>query len=156
MPWESDSKDAEATGSLKLKREDMNQILATYADECEKTEYKFAELWFRHTYRDRWEREFEEAEVVIRYPDTFDVTPFAEILEQAQAAMSLEMPPRFMQELRKRLVAEFLPDATPAVMEEIDQQLEAQAKQQPKDQQLEFKAKLQKLAGAGSGFGAAA
>jgi hypothetical protein len=131
VPWEADSKDAEATGSLKLKREDMNQVLASYADECEKAEYSIAELWFRAEYGDRWEKEFERAEVVIRYPDTFDVTPFAEILEQAQAAVAIEMPASFMKELRRRLVAKFLPDATPAVIAEIDAELEQMAKEPP-------------------------
>jgi hypothetical protein len=58
----------------------MNQILAGYADECEKAEYQFVELWFRGTYGpSRWEARTQgDAEVVIRYPDTFDVTPFAE------------------------------------------------------------------------------
>jgi hypothetical protein len=129
VPWEADSRDAEATGSLKLKREDMNQILASYADECEKAEYQFAELWFRAEYGERWKVELDAAQVVIRYPDTFDVTPFAEILEQAQAAVAIDMPPAFMRELRRRLIAKFLPDATPAVMQDIDAQLEEMAKQ---------------------------
>jgi hypothetical protein len=44
VPYESDSKDAEAEGSLKLKHEDMNQILAGYGQECEKAEYAIAKL----------------------------------------------------------------------------------------------------------------
>jgi hypothetical protein len=88
----------------------MNQILSGYADECEKAEYQFVELWFRATYgADRWKPEIDAAEVVIRYPDTFDVTPFAEVLEQAQAALTLEMPHEFMVELRRRLVGNSCP-----------------------------------------------
>lgn len=128
LPWEADSRVAEAAASLKLKREDMNQILAQYADEAELTEYLIAQLWFRAEYGpDRWEQEWERAEVVIRYPDTFDVTPFAEILEQAQAAVALDMPPSFMKELKRRLVDKFLPDAPQATLDDITTELEKQA-----------------------------
>lgn len=151
IPWEGDSKQREAAGSLKLKREDMNQVLADYADLCERAEYQFVELWFRQEYGESWERELKNAEVVIRYPDTFDVSPFAELLEQAQAALTLELPPAAMKEIRRRVIAKFLPDATPAVLETIEKELDQQAKQAPQQAQLEMKAKLQKLAGGGGG-----
>jgi hypothetical protein len=132
IPWETDTRDAEAEGSLKLKREDMNQILASYGDECEKAEYEFVELWFRAKYGEsNWEQRLEEAKVVIRYPESFDVTPFSEILEQAQAAITIEMPPAFMKELRRRLVAKFLPDAGPDIIDAIDKELEKMAKEPP-------------------------
>jgi hypothetical protein len=135
IPWESDSKDAEATGSMKLKREDMNQVLAGYADECEKAEYRPRRtLVPRRVWAERWKAELGKAEVVIRYPDTFDVTPFADILEQAQAALTLgldDMSKTFRVELRRRLVAKFLPDATPDVIATIDDELEAAAEQGP-------------------------
>ena len=129
VPWEADSKDAEAEGSLKLKREDMNQVLASYADECEKAEYEIARLWFRTTHGKAWQREWDAAEVVIRYPDTFDVTPFAEILEQAQAAVALEMPAEFMAELKKRLVQKFIPDASPELVGRIEKAIDTAAKE---------------------------
>ncbi len=138
VPFESDSKDAEAEGSLKLKREDMNQILAGYASECEKAEYQIAKMWFRGTYGpDAWEAEWDKAEVQIQYPQTFDVTPFAEILEQAQAAVSLEMGPKFMAEQRKRLVPKFLPDLPPSTKQEIEQEIETIPVKSPAQQKLE-------------------
>lgn len=133
VPWEADSRDAEATGSLKLKREDMNQVLASYADECEKAEYQFVELWFRHEYGDRWQDELARAEVVIRYPDTFDVTPFAELLEQAQAATALDLPPTAMKEIVKRVIAKFLPDLAPNVRAQVEKELEEQAQNPPQN-----------------------
>jgi hypothetical protein len=131
VPWEADSRDAEAAESMKLKREDMNQVLATYADECEKTEYEIVELWFRAHYgENRWQAEMEAAKVTIRYPDTFDVTPFAELLEQAQAAQTINMGPTFMKELRRRLVQRFIPDATEDILNQINKDLETMAKQE--------------------------
>jgi hypothetical protein len=151
VPWESDSKDAEATGSLKLKREDMNQVLASYADECEKAEYQFVELWFRHKHGDRWQQELETAQVVIRYPDTFDVTPFAELLEEAQAAVALDLPPTAMKEIRRRVIAKFLPDVTPSVLEAIGKELDELAVNEPKQRAAELKAALVKASGGAYG-----
>jgi len=115
VPWEADSRDAEAEGSHKLKREELNQRLSSYADEIEKAEYKLVELFYRAMHgADAYEKALEKDQVVIRYPDTFDITPFAEVLEQAQAAISLGMPALFLKELRKRLVSKFMPDLPPA------------------------------------------
>lgn len=147
VAFESDSKDAEAEGSLKLKREDMNQTLSKYCDECEKTEYAIARLWFRDQYGDSdWEQRFEDAEVVIRYPDVFEPTPFTEILEQAQAAITLEMPPTFMREVKKRLIPKFLPDAPPQVIEDIEKELEKAAKQAATMDQQTHQASLKSIA----------
>jgi len=138
IPWESDSKDAEAEGSLKLKREDMNQVLASYGTECEKAEYQIAKLWFRAIYGlERWEQEWDTAQVKIAYPKTFDVTPFAEMLEQSQAAVSLEMGPTFMKELRASLVPKFLPNLTPETQAAIEKELEAAPVKSPAQQKLE-------------------
>jgi len=137
IPWETDSKDAEAEGSLKLKREDMNQVLANYANECQKAEYAIAELWFRSQYGEAWEQKYDAAEVEIRYPTTFDVTPFAELIEQSQAAVGLEMPPTFMNELRKRLVSKFLPEVSTQVMDAIEQEMDAMPVTSPAQQRAE-------------------
>lgn len=139
IPWESDSKDAEAQGSLKLKREDMNQILAGYASECEKAEYQIAKLWFRGQYGESWEAEWDKAEVQINYPQTFDVTPFAELLEQAQAGQALELgrSQTFSFEQSKRLVTKFLPDLPPETLSEIEKELEAAPVKSPAQQKLE-------------------
>lgn len=138
IPFESDSKDAEAQGSLKLKREDMNQVLSGYAKECEQAEYKIAELWFRSQYGETdWEKQYEDAEVVIRYPQTFDVTPFAELLEQAQAASTLEYGPKFMEELRKRLIPKFLPDLPSSTQDELEKELASMPVKSPLQQKQE-------------------
>jgi hypothetical protein len=144
VPWESDSLDAESEGSLKLKREDMNQVLANYGDECEKAEIEIAKLWFRAEYGDSWEKKFEEAEVVIRYPDNFDVTPFAEILEQTQAAVTLPMGALFTAEMCKRLVPRFIPDLpldiADTIEKEIDEAAKAAAEMERKTKEAELKA----------------
>jgi hypothetical protein len=40
----------------------------------ERTDYDLARIWFQATNGNRWPEEWDQANVVIRYPDTFDVT----------------------------------------------------------------------------------
>lgn len=148
VPWESDSRDAESEGSMKLKREDMNQILADYAAELEKAEYALAERWFRGTYGASWKQQWDAAEPTINYPRTFDVTPFQEMLEQAQAALALPLGQvkAFLIELCKKLLPLFLPNLSESTHKAIVQELEAMPS--PQEQR---EAQLQRLA---TGFAA--
>ncbi len=128
LKWESDSKDTESEGSLKIKREDMNQRLAKYADEMEKADYKLTELFYRAQFgADAALNKLEHDEVTIKYPDTFDLTPFDALLEQADAAMSLGMPAPFLKALRKILSRKFegIADLPDKQLEEIDKAIES-------------------------------
>jgi hypothetical protein len=127
--WEADSRDAEATGSLLVKREDLNTQLSQYADEIERADYAIAKLFYLATKgADQGEQAYMKDAIQTRFPDTFDVTPFADLLEEAQAALNLGMPIEFKQELRKRLVDKFLPDLPDdlknKILAAIDQQAE--------------------------------
>lgn len=148
VPWESDSRDAESEGSMKLKREDMNQILADYASELEKAEYALAERWFRGMYGARWEAEWKAAEPSIVYAKTFDVTPFQEMLTQAQAALALPLgqSKAFLLELCKLLLPMFLPNLPESVQMAIEKELEAL----PTPQEAR-EARMQQMAGAFAG-----
>lgn len=127
VPWEADSRDAESEGSMKLKREDMNQVLSGYATRLEKAEYELAELFFRAQYGAAgWQKAWDEAEPIIRYDRTFDVTPFADMLEQAQAALALPLgqSKTFLFELAMRLLPLFLTNADETTMATIASELE--------------------------------
>jgi hypothetical protein len=140
LQWESDTKDAEAEGSLKLKREDMNQRLAQLADELEKADYSLAKLWYRATYGvDAGDQRFEKDQIQILYPQTFHETPFDQLLEQSQAAISLGMPALFLKELRKRLVSKFLPDAPDEVIQQVNKAIDTQPDDLTPDQQMRLK-----------------
>lgn len=120
VQWESDTKDAEAAGSLKLKREDMNSRLSSYADEVEKADYALAKLWFRAMRgADAGEKALDDAKLEIRYPDTFDTTPFEAVLQQAQSALALDYPQVVMNEILKTLLPKFLPDLDEATMQAL-------------------------------------
>lgn len=123
VQWESDSKDAEAEGSLVVKREEMNTRLAAYADECEQTEYQLAELFYRWKVgADRAEKAMEADSVTIAYPSRFSAEPFETVLKQVQAAMSIGMPTEFLKAMRKALITKFegMANLTPAEIKEIE------------------------------------
>lgn len=127
MPWEADSKDAEAEGSLKLKREDLNLNLSGHADHLERAEYEMAELWFRAEYgAEKWQDEWAKVEPAINYPRNFDATPFQEMLEQAQAALALPLgqSKTFLLELCKLLLPIFLPNLAESALTAIIAELE--------------------------------
>src|SRR5262245_19214116 len=123
VAWESDSLDAEAVGSLKIKREDMNQRLSGYADNLEKADYWLAEMFYRAKYGgESAEQKYEDDDVQIKYPDNFDLTPFDAVLQQAQAATNLGMPTEFLKELRKLLARKFegMADLPAEVLKKLD------------------------------------
>jgi hypothetical protein len=145
-PFEADSRDAEAEGSLQLKREDFNQGLSSLADECEKAEYQIAELFFRAHYGVNWEREYETADLSIAYPRDFDPTPFDDLLSQAQALIAIGMPHEVMKAIRKQIVPQALPGATAAqlntLIDAIDK-MEDPAEVAQKNQEALIKARFE-------------
>lgn len=153
LAWESDSKDAEALGSIKFKREDMNQRLSAYADNIEKADYCLADLFYRAKFgAEQGPTKLENDQLTIKYPDNFDMTPFDELLEQAQTAMSLAMPSAFLKELRKMLVRKFegMADLPETLLEEIDDAIDtAPDDMSPQEQsmkQMEMRFGLQSAA----------
>jgi hypothetical protein len=105
----------------------MNQRLSGYADELETADYALAELFYRSQYGPDGAKRLEKDDVQVKYPDTFDMTPFEQVLEQAEAAMSLGMPPLFLKELRKRLARKFdgMADLPPKTLDDIDEQIDS-------------------------------
>jgi hypothetical protein len=156
LQWESDTKDAEAEGSLKLKREDMNQRLAQLGDELEKADQAIARLWYRATYgAEDGQRKYDEDQVTIIYPQTFNETPFEELIEQATASQSLGMPSVFLKEQRKRLVTRFLPDAPPELIKKINDEIDAMPDDLSPDDKMRLKVEgaLGAVKGEKPGFG---
>lgn len=152
VPWESDSKTAEAAGSRQLKREELNTRLAAYASECQRTDRMLAQFFYRAYYgAERGMKKFEEDRVTIEYPDTFDVTPFEDVLAQAQSALSLGMPTEVLKAIRKQLLQKFLPEATPEQVKELEAAIDAAAPDLTPDQRLQQRMTM--LASAGSKFG---
>lgn len=107
-PWESDSKDAEATGSLKLKRQDMHNTLSKYVAELQRTENTLLELTYEAFYGDATRAEQDGASVA--YPDTFEVPDFNEVAKAAGAVIGLDVGETATKEIKTRVVMSYLND----------------------------------------------
>jgi hypothetical protein len=127
VPFETDTRDAESEGSMKLKREDMNQVLASYADELQRAEARITELYFRAEYGDRWEAEMDATQPETVYPENFELADFEQMIQRSQAALGLPLgrSKTFMSELSKRMASEFMPDLSQDVKAKIEAEIDA-------------------------------
>ncbi len=127
IPYEQDSREAETAEAKRLKRADYATVLSMYADELTRAEMAIAELWFRGTYGDQWEREWDRAGLQIQYASQFDAPDATELLGMAQAAMALPVgeSKTFRVELGTKMIPTFLPDAGQDVQGAIRSELEA-------------------------------
>jgi hypothetical protein len=138
VAWESDSKDAETAESRQLKKEDLHQMLAGFAAECEVAERQLAELVYRGAYGDGWQKQWDADGPVINYPDSFDVTMLADKLEEAAAAFSLELGETATRQMKKRLVPELLPGLTQEEQKQIETEIDAVPVQSEQEKQAEL------------------
>ena len=153
--WDSDSKDAESADSRKLKKEDLHQMLAGYASECEQTERKLAELVYRANYGDRWQDQWTKDQPSISYPDEFDVTGLLDELEAVTQGMALELGDTATKAMKKRAVPKLLPNLPQAVLQTIEEEIDAMevktaAQQEAELMQMRFGV-AQPMSGAPSG-----
>lgn len=121
--WESDSRDAEAADSRKLKKEDLHQMLAGYAAECEIAENAIAKLVYRAHYGDRWQQQWDADQPIIAYPDEFDVTGLLDELEAVAQGLALELGETATKEMKKRVVPKLLPGLPQSVLQTIEQEI---------------------------------
>ena len=125
LPWEGDSRAAESGDSRRIKREDLNQTLARYADEVQTAERTLAQLWFRAEYGDRWTQELEAAEVEVSYPNTFDSEVLDDTITRTQLALTLRLGKTATDALKRQLVGKLLPDVPPSQMSAIEAEIAA-------------------------------
>lgn len=127
VPFEIDSRDAESEGALKLKREDMKEILSDYANELERFERQIADFWWRAEFgADAGPAKLAEEGLTIRYDRQFDVTPFQELLDQGTAMLSLKMPWKVVQAVQKRTLPYLLPDASQELVDQLTTEIDSQ------------------------------
>lgn len=125
LPWEGDSRAAESGDSRRIKREDLNQTLARYADEVQTAERALAQLWCKATYGATWEREWDQADIEVSYPETFDSEVLDDTLTRAQLALTLRLGKTATDSLKRELVGKLLPDLSPATVSAIEAEIAA-------------------------------
>jgi hypothetical protein len=138
VAWESDSRDAEAADSRKLKKEDLHQMLAGYAAECEDTEIQIAKLVYRAHFGEQWQTQWDKDQPSISYPDDFDVESLTEMLENATAAQALELGETATKELKKRVATHLLPGLSQPLAQKIEEEIEALEVKTAAEQEMEL------------------
>lgn len=125
--WEGDSKQTESGDSRKLKKEDLHQMLAGYAAECQNAEIQMAKLVYRANFGDNWYAQWEADKPSISYPDTFDVTDLLTELETVTQGIALELGETATKEMKKAVARKLLPNLPQPTQAQVDKEI-AEAK----------------------------
>ena len=149
LPWDTDSREAESAESRRIKREDLNQQLAGFADELQRAERKVSELVYRARYGDAWERWWENDGLTVAWPQTFDVAPLVELLDGYERATGLDLGETATKEAKKRAALALLPDVSEATRAKIHSEIEAlEVKTAEEKRQEDLAVKMGQLTGA--------
>jgi hypothetical protein len=125
-PWESDSKDAEAEGSMQLKRQDMQNTLKKYAGELQRADDRLTELFYRAMHGEKgWQRVRDKDGLSVAYPDTFEVPDFEQVAKEATALIGIEPGETASKEIKKRVTFAYLNDIDADMRQQISAEIEA-------------------------------
>lgn len=125
VAWEGDSKAAESADSKRIKRDDLNQVLAGYADECRRVDVFVTEMVYRAAYGDAWETWRKRDGLTIAWPQTFDVTPLEDLVKQFADAIGLDLGETATKQIKKRAARAVLPDVGAQTVAAIDGDIDA-------------------------------
>lgn len=152
VAWDSDSRDAESAESRRIKREDLDQQLASYADECQRVDVWMTDLVYRASYGEAWESWRTRDGLTIRWPDEFTMTPLEETVKQFSDALALDLGETATKSLKKRAARAVLPDESAETLSAIDGEIDAMevvSAESKRQEQLE--AMTQRVTGAFGG-----
>ena len=126
LPYDNDSRDAEAAESRRIKAMDLNRTLAGHADEAERFEYAIARLFYIGFYgRAAGLARWEANPPVIKYPDEFNTEEILQVVDDTKAALGLQLGQTAATLLRKRAVPIVLKDLDADTREKIDAEIDA-------------------------------
>jgi hypothetical protein len=124
LPWEGDGRATESGDSRRIKREDLNQQLASFADELQRVDEFVTSLVYRAYYGEAaatWE---ERDALTIRWPQSFEVTPLEQLTKQFSEALMLDLGPTASGEIRRRAARAVLPDLNQETLASIDEEID--------------------------------
>lgn len=152
VAWDTDSRDAESAESRRIKREDLDQQLAAYADECQRVDAWATELVYRAAYGPAWERWRERDGLTLAWPDTFTLPPLADVVKEFSDAIALDLGETATKELKRRAARAVLPDASAETLTNVDADIDAMdVVTADERRQQELEARTARLAGAFNG-----
>lgn len=125
-PWESDSRDAESTGSMQLKRQDQQNTLVKYASEVQRVELDILDLLYRALYGpDQAAKQMEADGVRVSYNTTFEVPDIEEVVKRTGELIGLDIGETATKEAKKRAVVAALPNLSKEMQETIGEEIDA-------------------------------
>lgn len=139
LPWETDSKDAEAEGSRKLKAADLNASLSSLADNAQELDYWIARMFYAGTYGAvRGKAAYEESKYRTEHPDDFNVQELMERAEEVQTVVEMGVGPTATKLLKASVIQVALPDLDRETKATIDRELAAEAQRAEEQKQAEL------------------
>lgn len=123
LPWDSDSRAMESGDSRRIKREDLNQQLSSFADELQRVDTFVTTLVYRAAYGEAAKNWQEQDALTIRWPQTFEVTPLEQLTKQFSEALTLDLGPSASGEIRRRAARAVLPDLNAETLAAIDTEI---------------------------------
>jgi hypothetical protein len=128
----------ESADSRKLKKEDLHQMLAGYAEECQDAEMQIARLVYRAQYGESWETQWDKDKPSVAYPDEFDVTALSELIEDTTAALALELGDTATRELKKRVATKMLAGVAEPILDKVEDEISTMEIKTEQEKQLEI------------------
>jgi len=123
LPWEGDGRASESGDSRRIKREDLNQQLASFADELQRVDNFVTKLVYRAYYGDAADTWQANDALTIRWPQSFETTPLEQLTKQFSEALLLDLGPTASAEIRSRAARAVLPDLNAEKLKEIDTEI---------------------------------
>lgn len=152
LPWDTDSKDAEAADSRRIKREDLNAQLSKFANELQRVDLFATDLVYQAAYGQRWEYWREKDGLAIAWPDEFQTTPLEELIKQFTDALHADLGETATRELKKRMVRAALPNTPKSKLQDMDEEIETMPVVTEEDRrQDELQASVKRLSAVGHG-----
>jgi hypothetical protein len=127
IPFEDDSREAEAADSIRLQHEELEDVLKGVSAECHRVELELAKLYFAWTSAspEAAEAAFENAKVKITYDqEFFSGDPKAEIEVLTLSARAVQSP-TFGKLIQKRIVDDVIGEIDQPTRKKIDDEIDA-------------------------------
>lgn len=124
--WEMDSADAQSADAIRLQHTELNEMLANLAAELTRVEREMVRAWFYWKFpAANAQQQFDDANVVIKYPNEFFIADLVAELEKWAKAIGMELGLTFEHWAKKRVVDQLAPDLPPDLKETIYGEIDA-------------------------------
>lgn len=131
LPWESDSREAEAAESRRIKAADLNASLASLANNAQEIDQWVAQMFYVSRYGpDRGKKAYEAASIRISHPDEFHVQQLMQAAEEAKLVLELGVGPTASCLIKGTLIPLALRDLDPDTKTKIEEELEAESERE--------------------------